>query len=104
VDTSTDFCSGRHFEFSKWPPLKTEFCYNFGLHVIICMKFGVWIAFYIENHKICEDISPDSCESRHFEFSKWPPLKVLNCYNFGLCDVTIWMKFGIWIACYVKIK
>ena len=29
-----------------WPPLKTQYFYNFVIHVNICMKFCVLIVFY----------------------------------------------------------
>ena len=74
-DISPDSCNRLHYYFSKCPPPKTQNCYNFGLHVNICMKFGVLMASYVTNHTKCQDISPGSCESPHSKFSKWPPLK-----------------------------
>ena len=41
--------------FQKWPPLKTQNCYNFGLHVNICMTFCVLIVLYYYNHIRNED-------------------------------------------------
>ena len=38
-------------------PPKTQNCYNFGLHVNICMKFGILMASYVTNHTKCRDIS-----------------------------------------------
>ena len=51
--------------FSKLPPPKTQNCYNFGLHVNICMKFCVLMDSYVTHHTKCEYISPGSCDSRH---------------------------------------
>ena len=55
-----NFQNGRH-----WPPLKTQNCYNFGLHVNICMEFCVLMASCITNHTKFKDISPDSCNRLH---------------------------------------
>ena len=38
--------------YSKWSPPKTQNCYNFGLHVNICMKFCVLMASYVINQII----------------------------------------------------
>ena len=53
------WCSDRHFEFSKWPPLKTQNFYNFVIHVNICIKMCVLMVNCIPNHIKCVDISPD---------------------------------------------
>ena len=96
-DISPDSCNRLHYIFSKWPPPKTQNCYNFGLHLNICMKFGVLMASYVTNDTKCQDISPGSCDSPHSKFSKWPPLKTYNCHNFGL-QVNICMKICLLVT------
>ena len=86
--------------FQKWPPLKTQNCYNFGIHVNICMKICVFMASCITNHTKFENILHDYCNSLHKKNSKWPPPKTQNCYNFGL-HVNIWVKFCVLMASYV---
>ena len=81
-DTWSGCCSDCYFEFSKWPPLKIQNFYNSVIYVNICMKFCVLIVLYYYNHIRNEDTWYGWCSDRHFEFSKWPPLKIQIFYNF----------------------
>ena len=64
VDTLPDFVIAS-IKKSKWPQPKTQNCYNFGLHVNVCMKLCVEMASYVSNHIKCQEISPGSCVSHH---------------------------------------
>ena len=83
-------CSDRHFEFSKWSPLKTQNFYNFVIHVNICILCVLMINC-IPNHTKCVDISPNFTMTS-INLKNYLPPKTPNCYNFGP-HVNICMTF-----------
>ena len=64
------------------------------------MTFCVLIVYYCYNHIRNIDTWSGCCGDRHFEFSKWLPLKTQNCYNVGIHVNTVQISF-IFIVWYL---
>ena len=78
IDRWSGCCGDRHFDFSKWPLLKTQKCYNFVLHGNMCMTSCVLMDsyMYVSNHTQCPDISP------HILYDllhSWSPIHKSSC-------------------------
>ena len=88
-DISPHFVIASTKKNQKWPPPKTQNCYNFGLHANIYMKFCVLMASYVTNHT--------NIRTYHLVLVIAVIKHFKNLYNF-VPNMNICITFIIWIA------
>ena len=76
LDISPDFVIASIKKNLKWPPPKTQNCYNFGLHFNICMKYCVLMASYVINHSNFMTHHLVLVIAAIENLKTWPPLKL----------------------------